>query len=105
VHQERQVNVAYSHPSDRWVSVSGTATVVRDPARQRALWNPFVQAWFPGGPDDPAVALLRVQVTGAEYWEAPGGKVVQLFKVLRSAVTHEPPSDIGESGTVRLRQQ
>src|SRR5689334_18500480 len=63
VQQEHEVNVAYSHPSDRWISVSGTATLVRDAARQRKLWNPFVQAWFPGGPEDPSVALLRVQVT------------------------------------------
>src|SRR5690348_14928759 len=33
VQLEQQVNVAYSHPSDRWISVSGTATLVRDPGR------------------------------------------------------------------------
>ncbi|MBV9175091.1 MAG: pyridoxamine 5'-phosphate oxidase family protein [Chloroflexi bacterium] len=103
VQQEQQVNVAYSHPSDRWISVSGTATLVHDAAKQRALWNPFVQAWFPGGPDDPSVALLRVQVTGAEYWEAPGGKVVQLFKIVRSAITHQPPTDIGKSERLRVQ--
>jgi general stress protein 26 len=104
VRRDQQVNVAYSHPSDRWVSVSGTATLVRDVARQRELWNTFVQAWFPGGPDDPSVALLRVQVTGAEYWEAPGGKVVQLFKVARAAITHQPPDDIGTSQTLRVQR-
>jgi general stress protein 26 len=104
VQREREVNVAYSHPSDRWISVSGTATLVRDVAKQRDLWNPFVQAWFPGGPADPSVGLLRVQVSGAEYWEAPGGKVVQVFKMLRSAVTHHPPTDIGEAGTLRVHQ-
>jgi hypothetical protein len=49
------------------------------------------------------VALLRVQVAMAEYWEAPGGKVVQLFKMVRSAVTHQPPTDIGTAESLRLR--
>lgn len=103
--RDRQVSVAYSHPSDRWISVSGSATLVRDSSRQRELWNPFVQAWFPGGPDDPSVALLRVQVTDAEYWEAPGGKVVQLFKIMRSAVTHQPPTDIGQNETLKVQDR
>ncbi|MBV9577747.1 MAG: pyridoxamine 5'-phosphate oxidase family protein [Chloroflexi bacterium] len=102
VQHDQQVNLAYSHPSDRWVSVSGTATLVRDAAKQRELWNTFVQAWFPGGPDDPSVALLRVQVSSAEYWESPGGKVVQLFKLMRSAMTHKPPTDIGKSETLTV---
>ena len=50
-----------------------------------------------------AVALLRVQVTGAEYWEAPGGKVVQLFKVARAAITHQQPADIGRSETLTVQ--
>jgi len=104
VEGDQQVNVTYSHPSDRWISVSGTASVVRDTARQRELWNPFVQAWFPGGPEAPSVALLRVQVTGAEYWESPGGKVVQLFKMLRSVVTRKPPVDIGSNETLNVRE-
>ncbi len=50
VQREQQVNVAYSHPSDRWVSVSGTATLVRDRQKMRELWNPFVQALVSAGP-------------------------------------------------------
>jgi general stress protein 26 len=105
VQRDRQVSVAYSHPSDRWISVSGSATLVHDLDKQRALWNPFVQAWFPGGPEDPSVGLLRVQVTDAEYWEAPGGKVVQLFKIVRSAVTHQRPTDIGENETLKIQDR
>jgi general stress protein 26 len=105
VQQEQQVNVAYSHPSDRWVSVSGTATLVRDPRKMCELWNPFVQAWFPQGPGGGNVALLKVQVTGAEYWQAPGGAVVQLFKIARAAVTHQPPVDLGTSQTPTLAEE
>jgi len=103
VAHDQQVNVSYSHPSDRWVSVAGTGSVVRDVARQKALWNPFAQAWFPGGPEDPSVALFRVAVTSAEFWEAPGGKLIQLFKMARAAVTHHPPTDMGTNQTLEVR--
>lgn len=105
VQREHQVNVAYSHPSDRWVSVSGTATLARDCQKMRELWNPFVQAWFPQGPDGDNVALLKVQVTGAEYWEAPGGAVVQLFKIARAAITHQQPTDLGKSETLTISEE
>jgi general stress protein 26 len=102
VQREQQVNVAYSHPTDRWVSVSGTASLVRDREKMRQLWNPFVQAWFPQGPDGDNVGLLRVQVHGAEYWQSPGGRVVQLFKIARAAITHHPPTDLGSSETLTI---
>jgi len=50
------------------------------------------------------VALLKVQVTGAEYWQAPGGAVVQLFKIARAAITHQPPTDLGKSETLTISE-
>jgi general stress protein 26 len=32
------------------------------------FWNRFVAAWFPGGKDDPKLALLRFDAEGAEIW-------------------------------------
>ena len=58
---DRHVNVSYASPDDhRYVSVSGTAEVVRDAQKVRELWSPALRAWFPSGPDDPGLALLRV---------------------------------------------
>src|SRR5450631_3516090 len=76
VQQHRQVNLSYVKPDDNlFVSVVGTGQLVRDRQKIKELWNPFVKAWFPNGQDDPNVALLKVTVTSAEYWDAPGGKV------------------------------
>src|SRR5688572_13578018 len=72
VDHEHQVNLTYAEPSEnRYVSVSGTATLVRDKAKIDQLWSPALKAWFPEGKDDPEVALLRVDVAKAEYWDAP----------------------------------
>src|SRR5688500_3801067 len=55
-----QVNVATAGSSS-WVSLTGHAAVVDDLEKKQQLWNTVVEAWFPDGPDDPDVVLLRVE--------------------------------------------
>jgi general stress protein 26 len=88
VQNERHVNLAYSKPSDQvYVSISGNARVVRDRDKAAELWKPFLKAWFPKGLDDPQLALLRVEATEAEYWEAPHGAVVRVVGLVKALVT------------------
>lgn len=75
--------------NDSWVSLAGTAVVVDDLAKLRDLWNPAVGAWFPGGPEDPNVALLKVDALSGEYWDSPGGKVATLVSLVKSKITGE----------------
>ena len=85
VQHERHVNVSFADPGDnRYVSVSGVAETVRDPTKARQLWNPTYKAWFPNGLDDPDLALLRVRVERAEYWDSPSGPVVQLVGFMKA---------------------
>ncbi|UNX54806.1 pyridoxamine 5'-phosphate oxidase family protein [Georgenia sp. TF02-10] len=93
------VNVAYVGDST-WVSLSGTARVLPDSPKLAELWNTFTDAWLHGGPDDPNNVLLHVQAESAEYWDAPGAKVVQLANLVRSKVTGKRVE--GDSGTVSL---
>ena len=91
VQRNHQVNLAYANPDDqRYVSVSGTSELVRDRAKITELWNPIYQAWFPAGLDDPDLALLKVQVEKAEYWESPSSKVVQLIGFVKAVATGKP---------------
>jgi hypothetical protein len=72
VRQHRLVGLTYATPTDNtYVSLSGTAQVVVDQAKAEALRDPSYQAWFPGGPSDPDLALIKVTVELAEYWAAP----------------------------------
>ena len=46
------------------------------------LWNKQVEAWFPGGKEDPNLALLRFDIDDAEFWESDmslSGRVKMLF--------------------------
>ncbi len=95
-----QVNVTTAGSSS-WVSLTGHALVVDDPAKKQELWNAVVEAWFPDGPDDPDVVLIRVEAASAEYWDSPGGRVASLISFAKAKVTGQP-YDGGENETVRL---
>lgn len=71
VSRESQVNVSYSSVDDeRYVSISGTATLAFDPARAKRLVAQLDPAWLPEGLDESRLALLRVSVQKAHYWDA-----------------------------------
>jgi general stress protein 26 len=90
IEKDNRVNVAYSHPGkDRYVSVSGRATISRDRAKMEELWSDVLKAWFPEGLDQPDLALLKVDIEQAEYWDTPGGKVVQVFGFVKALATGE----------------
>jgi len=86
--KDDRVNLSYAKPDDsKYVSVSGRAEVVKNEAKMKELWNPILKAWFPDGLDDPTLALLKVDVEKAEYWESTSGKIVQLLGFVKSLVT------------------
>ena len=69
---------------------------------RRRCGTPFAQAWFPGGPADPDLALVAVLIAEAEYWDVKSNQAVQLFKMAKAAVTGKPPEDMGEHRRVRM---
>ncbi|GAA3462728.1 pyridoxamine 5'-phosphate oxidase family protein [Saccharothrix longispora] len=87
--------------SDSWVSIHGTAEVVEDRAKARELWNPWVEAWLPQGPEDPSVVLIKVTARGAEYWDTPGGRIASVLSFVKAKVTGER-YDGGEHGTADM---
>ena len=81
-------NVSFADPDDhRYVSISGPSEVVRDKAKIKELWKPELKAWFPKGVDEPDIALLRLTIEKAEYWDSPGGTVAQTFSFVSALVT------------------
>ena len=107
LHADNRVNVSYSLPNEhRFVSVAGHAELVRDAAKIRSLWNPLYKAWFPEGPDDPSIALIRVSVEQVEYWDSPSGMMVTLFGLAKAVLTGKRyEGEISEHGTVAVRHQ
>ena len=86
------VLLTYADTGDSaFAAVRGFATALRDPAKAKELWSKLAEAWFPGGPDDANLLLLRIALSSAEHWEPPHGKVVQFLQIATAAITHNPP--------------
>ena len=101
--EDGSVNVAYADPgADAYISVAGKAQFSNDAATKERLWSPMAKAWFPGGMNDPDVALLEVRITHAEYWNVKDSKVTQLFKMAKAAATGETPKHMGEHKEINL---
>lgn len=102
VEQHQQVNVSYSDPkSQRYVSMTGMAQLVRDRHKMQELWQPSLKTWFPKGLDEPDLALLKVDVEGAEYWDAPSGWVAHTVGFVKSIASGKKGS-VGEHQTINL---
>ena len=79
IKDNQHVNVAYTYTEDeRFVSISGLASLVRDPAKVEELWSRRLRAWFPGGKKDPDLALIRVRIDRAEVWDSKTSTMVHL---------------------------
>lgn len=95
-----EVNVTVGSGST-WVSLTGSATLVDDAPKKKELWNAAVEAWFPNGPDDPGVTLIKVDGESAEYWDTPGGRVASLLSFAKAKATGKPYEG-GENEKVQL---
>ena len=83
-----QVNLSYANPAKQdYVSISGRASLSRDRKLMEALWSKWVEVFFPKGIDDPDLALLRVDIEKAEYWDSPGTAVGRAYAFTKALVT------------------
>lgn len=100
VHEMHQdVRVALSYADSRqhaYVAVGGSSTLLRDPKKAAELWSVEQRAYYPDGPEDRRLALLRVRIERAEYWIAPG-RTSYLLAAAKAAVTGVPAGVIGEN--------
>jgi general stress protein 26 len=74
---------------DTWISIDGEAEIVDDNAKARELWNAWVEAWLPQGPDDPSIVLIKLNGHSAEYWDTPGGRIASVISFVKAKVTGE----------------
>jgi general stress protein 26 len=100
VNASQRVLLTYSNSGDDfYASLEGTGEVIVDVAKAREMWSKFAEAWFPGGPEDPTLGLLRVDVDSGEVWEPAANKLVQFVSIATAAFTHTPPKHVGEHKT------
>ena len=102
IQQDQHVTLTFAEPKDsKYIALKGTAHVNQDRARIKQLWNPMYKAWFPQGEDDPQIAVLRVDVTEADFWQASSSRLIMAAKYLAAAVTGGTVP-VGEAGHVAV---
>jgi general stress protein 26 len=98
-----KVNVSFADPKNQqYLSITGVAQLVRDRKKIEELWKPEFKMWFPEGKEDPEVALLRISLEKAEYWDSPSSTVAYALSFVSSLVTGKQP-DFGENKKLELK--
>ena len=81
-----------------YLSLTGRADVLRDPAKAAEIWKKTDDAWW-DGPHDPNVRVLRVEPLTAELWDGPASAAVAAYEFAKARVTGQKPN-LGENRKV-----
>jgi general stress protein 26 len=90
VRKEQDVVVTYTNKDKNfYMSVSGKGTVERDLAKMEEFWFGGLTSWFPRGMDDPQLALMKIEVQEAEYWDGLDNRMQKLVGFVRAFASRE----------------
>ena len=96
----RAIATFASKGHDLFATVHGHLRIDNDRAVIDRLWNRYVAAWYPGGKDDPKLALLRLDGERAEIWEDASSLVSGIKMLLGADPKQEYKDNVAE---VRLK--
>ena len=98
-----KVNASFADTdAQQYASLTGRAEVVRDRAKIEELWKPQLRAWFPEGIETPDIALLKITVERAEYWDSSQSIVAHAVSLISSLVAGKP-AQLGENEKIDLK--
>ena len=84
---------------DLFACLAGTLVEETDPARFDKRWSKQVEAWFPGGRNDPNLMMLRFDIEDAEVWTVEPG-LLGTFKMLTGDAIRTSEMGQHEAGLV-----
>lgn len=100
IRQNPNVNLSFADAGEqKYVSVSGTASVSNDRAKIRELFTTAAKAWWDNA-DDPNIRVLKFTPEEAEFWDSPG-TVISYVKMATAVMTGSRP-DIGTNRKVAI---
>jgi len=98
--RDPNVNLSFADAgSQKYVSLTGKATISNDRAKIKELFGTPAKAWW-DSPEDPDIRVLKIVPDDAEFWDSPG-TVVSYVKMAAAAVTGRRP-DLGDNRKVAL---
>ena len=73
-------------PHSDFLQLSGRATISRDKAKIKELWEPVIRTWFTEGGDDPRITVIKVVPLEGYYWDNKHGNAVAGVKMMIGAM-------------------
>jgi len=88
IKDDSRVQLFYSNNgSSEYLSIAGTATILKDHAMAKELWSGWAKTWFNEGPEDPELSILKVAPDDVQYWDTKDGRMISLLKIAVGALT------------------
>lgn len=72
-------------PHSDFLTLNGHATISKDPAKIKELWEPIIRTWFTEGMEDPRITVIKVTPSEGYYWDTKHGNIVAGIKMLIGA--------------------
>ena len=92
IEADTRVQVICQNGPTNCVSIAGRASLSRDRAKIREVWKTSYRVWFPLGPDDPSIVLIRVAGEHGEYWDNTGvNRLVYVYQAIKAVATGTTP--------------
>lgn len=86
----------------KYLALTGHAEVVRDADRAERLWSEPWRVWFPNGPRDASVVLIKVVPAKGEYWDSGGvNALTYAFEAVRAYAAGDRPR-LGDSHQAKV---
>ncbi|KAJ5291960.1 hypothetical protein N7478_001211 [Penicillium angulare] len=96
----KETNMSFLDPvSGSWASISGTASVIADPAIVQKYYSPTLKAWLgdmgdevhDGGPSDPRIGVIKLEAKLATHVAAQKGILGRAVDTVKGAVQGSVP--------------
>lgn len=73
IQENPQVQLGYNKDEKQtWVDIFGHAQIIEDDNKKKELWYDELRRYFPDGPEDDNVVLIKVKPDEAEIWSSSG---------------------------------
>ena len=93
IESDTRVHLVCQDDHSAYLSLSGRASLDRNRAKIEEVWKEPFKVWFPGGKDDPEIALIAVTLDEAEFWDNQGqNKIRYLFETTKAYFTGTTPA-------------
>lgn len=80
-------------PHSDFMLLDGRATISRDKAKIKELWQFVIKTWFTEGVDDPRITVIKVTPQGGYYWDTKHGNAIAGVKMMVGAALGKTMDD------------